>query len=499
MKQCIKCIIKQILTVILIFPCLIVSQIPQTPIEVDPFNKNTSHESLLTYIDTLAKLSSKIQVETIGTSVQSRSIPMVHVIQKNSRAKIKVLLFCQQHGNEPSGKEAALILLKKIASDNANYLYPNLDLYIVPSVNPDGNESGKRNNANGADLNRDHLILSQPEVLALHKAFNKIKPEVNLDVHEYAAFRKEFRDAGYFRTADEQFGAPTNLNVSDKIIDYSLNKLFPYLEKELKSKGISFSNYYKMNGPADTVRASTTSIDDGRQSFAIRNSFSFILEGKNGRNMNDELKRRTNHQLLAIETFLSFVNANCNHIQKLVSTEKAKMAATQKPIALQMDYLYDGSKINLPMKTIHEKDTIVSMHFSPNIKVLESVGRPLSYVVPASQTNIIELLDKQGIPYRKVERQEQMTVEIYSIKNSVGKWMENKPTDYVTYTTRVENVDLKAGDVVVPMNNEFALMIAIAFEPASMWGLVQYDQFSYLREMGRDYPIYRVPLNKRKK
>jgi hypothetical protein len=474
------------------------AQIAQTPLELSSFKKNTSHELMMSYIIELKKESSYINVETVGTSVQGRAIPLIHFLQKKSGPKIKVLLFCQQHGNEPSGKEAALFLLKKLADVKGLKLYSNIDLYIMPLVNPDGNEAGKRDNANGEDLNRNHLLLSQPEVLAVHEAFRRIQPAVTLDIHEYAAYRKEFRDAGYFRTADEQFGAPTNLNVSPKILDYSLNELFPYLESELKKKGVIFSNYYKMNSPADTVRASTTSIDDGRQSFAILNTFSFILEGKNGRNMNDELQRRSTSQLAAIESFLSFVNINSVTIEGLVKTERSKISKSKDPVALQMDYLFDGSKITLNMKTIADKDTAATMFYSPKVKLFESVERPEAYVVPASKKNIIELLERNGIAFKRLNRKEERIVEIYTINNVVGKWMENKPTSYVSTTKRISKIIINAGDVIVPLNDDHAIMIAITLEPSSMWGIIQYDEFAELRVKGNDYPVYRITISKGK-
>jgi hypothetical protein len=474
------------------------AQIPDTPLEKFSYLRVTTHDELLSYIQLLEELTSHFKVEYIGESVQGRKIPLIHVMQEDFADKIKVLIFCQQHGNEPSGKEAALLLLKKLAIPENKKMFSNIDLYIIPSVNPDGNESGKRFNANGKDLNRNHLLLDQPEVIALHELYNRLQPEVTLDVHEYSAFRKEFKNVGYFRTADEQFGAPTNLNVSDKLIDYALNHLFPYLESNLTKKGIIFSNYYKMNGPKDTVRTSTTGINDGRQSFAILNTFSLILEGKNGRNMNDELNRRANSQLAAIESFLSFVNMNSEEIKKIVSNEKMKIGSSKDPIAVQMDYVYDGSKINLPVKTNSGKDTIVTMNFSPKIKLFESVERPEAYIIPAERKDLIDWLDRQGISYQINSKTEQLEVEIYKVKNVECKWMENKSSIYVYADKKISKITLKPGDIIVPLNDFNALKIAIAFEPASMWGLVQYDEFSYLRNTGSDYPILRIPIqNKR--
>jgi len=252
-----------------------------------------------------------------------------------------------------------------------------------------------------------------------------------------------------------------------------------------------------MNGPADTVRASTTSIDDGRQSFAILNTFSFILEGKNGRNMNDELQRRTTSQIAAIESFLSFVNINSVEIKELVKREKNQIAKSAEPVVLQMDYVFNGSKINLEMETVSGKDTSVAMYYSPEVKSLESVDRPDAYVVPGSRKDIIDLLDRHGIHYRTIQKEEDRQVEIYTVKSVAGKWMENKPTKYLSVTKRISKSTISRGDVIVPLDDYNSLLLVIALEPTSMWGLVQYDEFSYLREKGKDYPIYRIPVSKR--
>ncbi|TSA18453.1 hypothetical protein D4R75_11290 [bacterium] len=476
-----------------VVPASTQAQVRQSPIERYGFERVTSHDSLVSYLHYLSAAFPRLTVETIGTTVQGRSIPMVHIAPASSGPKINVLLFCQQHGNEPSGKEAALMLLGKLASSGSDAAFSNLDIFLIPSVNPDGNEAGKRANANGTDLNRDHLLLSQPEVRAVHNAFARVNPEVTLDVHEYSAYRREFLSAGYVRIADEQFGAPTNLNVSPKIVEYALKQLFPFLEKELAKRGVLFSNYYKMDEPSDTVRASTTSIDDGRQSFAILNTFSFILEGKNGRAMNDELERRSKRQLAAIEAFLSFVNDRSEELRKMVSAERMRSRTSIDSVVVRMDYQCDGSTINLPMRVLKSNaDTMVAMLFSPVVKPLASVRPPAAYLIPKSRIDVISLLDRHGIVYTTVTQPMKKKGEIYAVRQLDQVWMENKTNTRVTTHPRLTDVTLGIGDVIVSLDQRAGRMLAIALEPASMWGIVQYEEFPGLCEIGKDYPIIRI-------
>ena len=52
------------------------------------------------------------------------------------------------HGEEPAGRAIADLLL-------ATPLPPDLELWVIPTINPDGESVGQRGNANGVDLNRN--------------------------------------------------------------------------------------------------------------------------------------------------------------------------------------------------------------------------------------------------------------------------------------------------------------------------------------------------------
>ncbi len=88
-------------------------------------------------------------------------------------SKIKVLIFAQQHGDEQSGKEGAYFLPENYSNQRIDYLFDKIDLVLIPQMNPDGSEIDTRFNANGMDLNRNHLILTEPETIAMHKLFDE--------------------------------------------------------------------------------------------------------------------------------------------------------------------------------------------------------------------------------------------------------------------------------------------------------------------------------------
>ena len=485
-----------IVQITFVFYITIAAQSRITPIEKSSYNQVTSHSEMLEFLTNVDNSSDLITLEYIGQSVEGRDIPIIHYLNKCDEKKIKILIVSQQHGNEPSGKEAALLLINKLANSENAEAYKNLDLLIIPSLNPDGNESAKRTNANKEDLNRNHLLLTEPEVIALHKIFNEYMPEVTLDVHEYSAYRKSFLEVGYVRSTEEQFGALTNLNIAPAIISYQLKELFSFLETDLNSKNVSFSNYYKINNPIDTVRSSTAGIIDGRQSFGILSTFSLILEGKNGKSFNSDLERRSNDQLHAIESFLNFVNDRSKEIKLLVEEEREKLVSLADSVIIQMDYEFTGEFIDIPIQMIPSlKDTSSVMHFSPKIKKLKSVSRPSGYIIPNTQTSIVSLLDKHNIEYEVIDASVSKKVEIYSIDNIEEKHIENKKFKVATTSKRLDNYICQKGDIIIPINQLHNTMLAIALEPESMWGLFQSELFEDLLQIGKDYPILRLVKN----
>ncbi|MCB0744468.1 MAG: hypothetical protein KDC67_11230, partial [Ignavibacteriae bacterium] len=341
----------------------------QSPLIVNNYQKLTSYDELSEFVDQLEKSSKIAAVETIGKSIEGRNI---YVLKFSSTefgqddSKIKVLVFAQQHGNEQSGKEGALLLAEELLKSENKYLFDKIDFALIPQMNPDGSEANKRRNGNDADLNRDHLILDQPENIALHKFFDKYLFEVSMDVHEYYPFGEDWKKYGYRRNFDETIGAPTNINVSAKIRDLANEKCIPYIFDRLREKDFTAFSYI-LGGPpeVDLMRYSTFDINDGRQSFAIQNTFSFIQEGMNAEIVETEsIQKRAEGQMNGILSLLEFTYNNKEEIKNLVKEEREKLINNGSPklVAIQLEHISDGSKLEIPLFSYHsQKDSLITV------------------------------------------------------------------------------------------------------------------------------------------
>jgi len=469
---------------------------PLPPIVANHYERVSTHDELMQFVRTIESPSVFFQVSIEGKTSQDREIPMITITERHPSTdapKLTTMVFCSQHGNEPSGKEAALIFARECAEGKHNDLFKHMNLLLLPTMNPDGNEAATRTNGNKADLNRSHLTLLQPESRALHDVFERIRPEVTLDVHEFGAGGREWEQAGYVRVMDEQFGAPTNLNVSPEIREDITNNLFPYLDAQLASQRIRFFNYTIMGGPGDTVRHSTTDINDGRQSFAILNTYSLILEGRNGGGFNTDLKRRVTNQHAAITSFLTYVAGNAENIAELVHTGRNRLPRDHDPVVLQMNHIHNGETLAVPVKNLATgKDSSVAMKFASSVKPLLFVKRPHGYIIPASNTALHSFLDRHHIVYTQLDSDMEYRVESAIIDGFDLKMVEGDSV-FLPLVSRKEGTRFfHTGDLLITLDQLRSTMIVIALEPESMWGLVQYKEFASLLQSGKEYPVYRI-------
>jgi hypothetical protein len=494
-----------VLVILLLFLSQSQADQTSTPLESSGWSELTSYEQMVNYFERQVASSSKVKMTGIGTSVSDRSIPVLFFTDDPEFAsqrekKPVVMIFCQQHGNEPSGKEAAMIVARRLLHEDADLL-KKLDLILVPQVNPDGSEAGKRNNANEMDLNRNHVILSEPESNALHQLFLDWMPEVTLDVHEYNAVLARWVEEGYIKDADEMLGGVTNLNIDPAIMQFTREVFIPETGEGIEEDGFRFHRYIVGEPFEDkVVRYSTTAINDGRQSMGIYNTLSFIIEGKRYGNLSNEIEKRTKGQVSAIINFLRTVNRHAEQSLSIV-TKARKAMAKQSQSHIQMDYfaVEDKPTLNFP---VFDLNTWTHTHrdlesFKPQVKVKKSVTKPAAYSFAASEANLIELLKRHRVPMLTLNIDQQTTTESYQINHITDVVDEEKPSLLIDLEKTVLDETLAAGTIIVPVAGPASNLIPLMLEPESSWSIVtsrgagKYRFKDYLAE-GRPFPVKRL-------
>lgn len=488
---------------------LLVAADLSTPLEKKNFEALTSYREMMQFLRELDRASPQMELKIIGTSVEGRKIPALFLTNderfgQQRGHKPVVLIDCQQHGNEPSGKEAALMVVRDLVTTYSSLL-ARLDVILVPQVNPDGAEAGTRRNAHKMDLNRNHVILSEPESRALHHLFLDWMPEVTLDVHEYNAIKKDWVEHGIVKDAEEMMGTVTNLNIDSTLRELGLKVFIPEIGAKVRQAGFSFHRYI-VGSPFNNrrIRYSTTNINDGRQSMGIYNTLSFILEGKRYGDLTTELKRRTLGQRAALLAFLETVGQHAEEVLRTVHGARQRLQdfTRQSPfVHIQMDYYADENQPVLPFPVFNLYSWQHEMHdldrFYPVVRVKKSVRRPWGYLIPGHETRLLNLLQLHRIRLFRVAIRNEVSAEVFHIWHITPTTEEDKPALLVDGEFRTRTISLSPRDIIVPLNQPAANLLPLILEPQSTYSIAQkrngrkYRFADFLRE-GQDYPIIRL-------
>jgi hypothetical protein len=463
-------------------------------------NRLTPYEKLSGLVHEFDRSSDILKVSELKKSVEGRTLYLMQFSREGfgkDESKIKILIFAQQHGNEHSGKEGALKLAAMLVKPEFSYLFDKIDLALIPQMNPDGSEADRRLNANKMDLNRNHLILSEPETKAMHKLFNEHQFEVTVDVHEYYPFGRSWEEFGYYKSADEQIGLTSNLNVSEKIRKYSKGKALHFIKNYIAEYGFT-SNEYLVGGPpsVERVRNSTVDINDGRQSLGIQNSLSFIIEGKNGKDSSaHRIEWRAQGQAAAMLGILKFAYENADEIKAMIREERESILNSgNKPVIIRMEHTGSGATIEVPaLKISNMKDTVITLNnFHPIVSNLLEVIPPEGYLIPADDTLLLQLLKDHNIKYNSPDFLEDQQIEEYQIASVDSIELEETMLADVKVSVNKKSMkDIDGKFVYVPVKQIKRNTIVTGFEPQSMLGIIQYPRFAYLLKE-KIFPIRRV-------
>jgi len=486
----------------MLLSAVVFSQEIFTPAEKLNFEQVSSYTDLSAFIRQIDAQSDLVSIEKTGASVKGREINALLFSTSGfgrDAAKIRVLIFAQQHGNEQSGKEGALLLARELIKPENRYLFDRIDFALIPQVNPDGSEVNKRRNANDADLNRNHLILTEPETMALHNFFDRYRFEVTMDVHEYSPYGDDWVKAGFRKNSEVTLGTTTNLNVPEKIRMFSQNEALPFLFNFLGTRHFSCFSYCPGDPPGNGyIRHSTFDINDGRQSFGIQNTLSFIQEGMNGKDdYTDNLKKRAQGQMTGMLGLLEFVFLNKKEISKMINRERQLiMRGKANPvISVQSEHTGNGQVLKLPVYSYKTgKDSLVmSTDYRPVVCSKKDVVKPTGYLIPVKLYEILEWAGRQNFETHEYAPGRADVIQEYTILKTDSIDFEGDIVLNPYIETREYPADQLTGKYVcIPTAQIKGNLIALGLEPASMLGLVTYKRYRHLLRSGEIYPILRI-------
>ncbi len=95
----------------------------------------------------------------------------------------RIMLWAQMHGNETTATQALLDFLQYLKDLGKAYAN-QVQLLILPQLNPDGAQAFTRRNAQGIDINRDAVARQSPEMQVFQKELAAFQPHWCFNLHD---------------------------------------------------------------------------------------------------------------------------------------------------------------------------------------------------------------------------------------------------------------------------------------------------------------------------
>ena len=522
-------------TVLLLFICLVFSSYNNataqvadlsfllTRAEASNFEETSRYDEVMAFLDVLDATSDQLFLTHFGYSVEGRKIPLAifgDIEDFSAEAVIrsgKTRIFVQAniHAGEVCGKEAMLVLLRSLTAGRKVHWADSLVLLIAPIYNVDGNERislfnrprqhgpvggmGQRTNAQGLDLNRDHIKLDSPEARALIRLMNTYDPHIIIDLHTTNGTQHAYHIT---------YAVPMNPNTYQPIVDYLRDDLIPEVTGAVKEE-YGWDYYYYGNLPwrnSSGERAWYTF--DHRPRFnthygGLRNRFAMLSEAY----AYAPFEERIRASLYFVEKIAEYAYQNGETIRRICDEADARSIVGQ-PQAVRSEIARSANPVTILMGSVEEEKNPFSggtifrrtevsqperMYEYGTYRVVEEETAPTVYFVPSTERTVIDRLETHGIVFSRLTEPQTLDVERFKIDSlQIAPRMFQGHNEQVLFGAYEKaEVLVPSGTVIVPVNQALGRLAFYLLEPRSDDGLANWALIEEPLQEATYYPIYR--------
>ena len=389
-----------------------------------------------------------------------------------------VLLIGQQHGDEPAGAEALIVIAQELAQGRLQSLLDQIDVLILPRANPDGAALGRRLTASGIDMNRDHLLLRTPEAQAVAQLAREYRPIVVVDAHEFPAlglFNQKFRAVPRYDML-AQYAMTANL--PEFVTRAAAEWFYRPMLQSLKAQGLSTEWYHTTSTQAADAKVSMGGVqpDSERNVAGLRNAVSLLIETRGAGLGSAHLLRRVHTQVTAIASVLASAAARAADLQKLrrfvdadVAAKACQGAVTVEAAATPGEYELQA----LDPVTGADKRVTVAWDSALVLVPVKVRPRPCGYWLGADQTDAVLRLRGLGVQVQRVEQAGALRGEAYTetarmtgpASDVRDRLADGGSVLRITVARAPALIDADAGSYYVGLDQPLANLVVAALEP----------------------------------
>jgi hypothetical protein len=520
----------------------------RTRAEMTNYEETSTYADIERVIEGLRSTSTLVHTEDFGRTEEGRELPLIVISDPKvttpaaARKLGRPIVFVQAniHAGEVEGKEAVMMLARRLVSGDLKPLTRQLVILIAPDYNADGNEKvdlmnrtaqngpvggvGTRENSKGLDLNRDYMKLDSVEARSLVGLFNKWDPHVIVDLHT---------TNGSYHANHLTYAPMLNPNADPRLIEFTRQKMLgPIRQAMLKNH--HWRTYYYGNFSTEAGRPAPARVDpanpgdvtwrtfDHRPRFGnnyagLRNRIAILSEAYSYL----DFKGRVEVTEDFVEEIWRNVAANGKQIMTLTTQADRVFTApplkTAKPVELGVDFgieapaekveilVGDVTKVPNPrsgreMLAMAQLAAPVMMKEYGTFAATRTLPLPKGWLIPKNTADssrlsaALERLRWHGVEIKEVGADAQVAVERFSIADmtKAPKPFQGHQEARLKGTFDKAQLTVQAGSLYIPANQRLARLAFYLLEPESDDGLVTWNIIEDGIGPGQTYPIYRV-------
>lgn len=393
-------------------------------------------------------------------------------------ARPTVLLVGQQHGDEPAGSEALIVIAQELAQGKLQPLLERINVVLLARANPDGTVAAKRVSASGIDINRDHLLLRTPEAQAIATLARDFDPAVVVDLHEYSVLGRYLDKFGAVQRFDVMLQYAMTANLPEFVGKASEEWFRRPVLQAMKAEGLSTEWYYTTSTDSADKKISMGGVqpDTGRNVHGLRNSVSVLLETRGIGLGRAHLLRRVHSHVVAVMSILTSTANRSADLLKLRQFVAADVSAKACQGEMVVEAAATPSEYNLTMldpQTGADKKLAVAWDSSLELMPVKRRARPCGYWLRADQIDAVLRLRGLGVVVHKLDDAGALRGESYretaremGVRSDVrGSIADAGGVLNVKIELVPALIDVPAGSYYVGLDQPLANLVAAALEP----------------------------------
>ncbi|GBU15142.1 hypothetical protein AwPolaro_05200 [Polaromonas sp.] len=389
-----------------------------------------------------------------------------------------VMLIGQQHGNEPAGSEALLVIARELAQGLLQPDLAHINVVIVPRANPDGASSDQRVTANNLDMNRDHLLLNTPEAQALAGLIRDYQPTVVVDAHEYTVAGRYLEKFDAVQKFDALFQYATTANLPEFLTKAAEEWYRRPLLAALNEQDLSNEWYYSTSSDMADKKVSMggTQPDTGRNVAGLKNTISLLVDTRGIGIGRLHIQRRVHTQVTAMASVLNSTVQRADQLMQLrayldkdVSAQACQGQAVVQAGATPAQY----DLVMLDPRSGADKVITVEWASALALRTIKARPRPCGYWLSASSQTAVQRLRLQGVRVVRVLEPSAILGDNYQEISSThsarqdirGGISDAAPITKVEVSLVRGVIDVPTGSYYISLNQPLANLVIAALEP----------------------------------